>query len=53
MRELTEKEISEYENLVANSKQMSLIECFGIGGGKGDRACQTERYIYRQGKRNR
>lgn len=38
MRELTEKEINEYESLIANSKQMSLDECFGIGGGRGDRA---------------
>ena len=32
MRELTEKEINEYESLVANSKQMSLADCFEIGG---------------------
>lgn len=34
MRELTAKEINEYEALVANSKQMSLTECFGIGGAQ-------------------
>lgn len=34
MRELTEKEINEYESLVANSKQMSLTEYFGIRGGR-------------------
>lgn len=34
MRELTEKEINEYESLVANSKQMSLADCFEIGGAE-------------------
>lgn len=38
MRELTEKEIKTYEALVVNSKQMSLAEYFGIGGGAGDKA---------------
>ena len=34
MRELTVKEKEQYECLVANSKQISLIEYFGIGGGR-------------------
>lgn len=32
MRELTVKEKEQYECLVANSKQISLTEYFGIGG---------------------
>lgn len=35
MRELTANEIEEYENLVANSKQMSLMDCFWNWGGGG------------------
>ena len=34
MRELTSKEIKEYENLTSNAKQMSLSDFLEPGGGK-------------------